>query len=103
MNKQVITSQHNRRTFIKYSSFAIGATVLTGPYLLRGKNLNDKLDIAVIGAGGKGTSDTDDCSGENIVALCDVDQNTLDKRHQKYPNAKVFKDYRKMLHELKNF
>jgi predicted dehydrogenase len=103
MNKQVITSQHTRRTFIKYSSFAVGAAALTGPYLLRGQNLNSKLNIAVIGAGGKGSSDTDHCSSENIVALCDIDKNTLDNRHQRFPDAKVFQDYRKMLHELKDF
>jgi predicted dehydrogenase len=102
MNKQVITSQHNRRTFIKYSSFAIGATVATGPYFLRGQNLNSKLNIGVIGAGGKGSSDTDHCSGENIVALCDVDQSTLNARQQKYPGAKTFQDYRKLLEEVKN-
>lgn len=63
---------------------------------------NNKLNIGVIGAGGKGSSDTDSCASENIVALCDVDQKTLDSRGQKYPNAKLFKDYRKMLEEMKN-
>lgn len=101
MKKQVISSPQNRRTFIKYSSLAIGAAALSGPYLLRGQNLNSKLNIAAIGAGGKGSSDTDHCSGENIVALCDVDQNTLDKRKEKYPNAKLFRDYRKLLAEAK--
>ena len=99
MNK-LIFSKHSRRHFIKYSSLAIGGTVLTGPYLLRGQNLNGKLNIAQIGAGGKGSSDTDWCAGENIVALCDVDQNTLDKRHEKYPDAKAFRDYRKMLDQI---
>src|SRR5207302_7394839 len=86
--------------FIRYSSFAIGATVLTGPYLLRARNLNGKVKIAQIGGGGKGSSDTDCCSSENSVALCDVDQNTLDHRHQQYPGAKVFRDYRKMLSKM---
>ena len=100
MNKHVILSRHSRRHFIRYSSLAIGATVLTGPYLLRARNLNGKVNIAQIGAGGKGSSDTDCCSSENIVALCDVDQNTLDRRHQQYPGAKVFRDYRKMLNKM---
>ena len=99
MNK-LIFSKHSRRHFIKYSSLAAGGTVLTGPYLLRGQNLNSKLNIAQIGAGGKGSSDTDCCAGENIVALCDVDQHTLDNRHEKYPGAKVFRDYRKMLDQI---
>lgn len=100
MKKQVTFSRHSRRQFIRYSSLAVGGTVLTGPYLLRARNLNDKVNIAQIGAGGKGSSDTDCCSSENIVALCDVDQNTLNHRHQKYPGAKVFRDYRKMLDEI---
>jgi predicted dehydrogenase len=62
---------------------------------------NEKLNIAVIGAGGKGATDTDSVASENIVALCDVDQKTLDSRGQKYPNARLFKDYRKMLEEVK--
>ena len=55
--------------------------------------------IAVIGAGGKGASDTDAAAelGENIYALCDVDEETLTSRGQKYPKAKQFRDYRKML------
>jgi hypothetical protein len=100
MNKQVFSSKHSRRLFIKYSSFALGTAALTGPYLVRGQNLNSKLNIATIGAGGKGASDTDHCSGENIVALCDVDQNTLDGRMKKYTTAKGFRDYRKMLEEM---
>ena len=66
------------------------------------KSPNEKLNIAVIGAGGKGESDTDHCSTENIVALCDVDANTLRRRSEKYPNAKTFRDYRKMLDEIGN-
>src|SRR2546422_1569407 len=100
MNKHVILSRHSRRHFIRYSSFAIGATVLTGPYLLRARNLNGKVNIAQIGAGGKGSSDTDCCSSANIGALCDVDQDTLHHRQQKNPDGKVLRDYRKMLRKM---
>jgi predicted dehydrogenase len=93
----------SRRRFIKYSSLA-GAAAFAAPYIMRAQDQspNNKLNIGVIGAGGKGSSDTDSCADENIVALCDVDQNTLNKRGQKYPSAKLFKDYRKMLEEMKN-
>ena len=68
----------------------------------RYKSPNEKLNIAVIGSGGKGAGDTDHCAelGENIVALCDVDEDTLNARRQKYPQAKLFRDYRKMLDEI---
>ena len=62
-----------RRNFLTTATLAGGAVVFGVPTLLRGQNLNSKLNIAVIGAGGKGESDTDCCSSENIFALCDVD------------------------------
>lgn len=93
--------QITRRQFIKYSTIATTAVMGTAPALLRGQNLNNKLNIAVIGAAGKGASDTDACAGENIVGLCDVDLNRLKPRGEKYPKAKLFQDYRKMLEELK--
>ncbi|SVB55936.1 uncharacterized protein METZ01_LOCUS208790, partial [marine metagenome] len=71
----------SRRKFISHSSAALGATAF-GPFILRGQNLNSKVNVAAIGAGGKGSSDTDNnarCGG-NIVALCDVDLNTLRAR-----------------------
>ncbi len=97
-------SKISRRRFIKYSSLATGAVAFAGPYIMRAQEQspNNKLNIAVIGAGGKGSGDTQACESENIVALCDVDQKTLDKQGQKYPSAKPFKDYRKMLEEVKN-
>ena len=43
----------------------------------RGVLANDKLNIGVIGAGGKGTADSEGVMSENIVALCDVDERAL--------------------------
>src|SRR5207237_4764151 len=68
----------------------------------RRASASDKLNIAVIGANGTGSSDTDACSSENIVALCDIDEARLAPRLQKYPGAKAFYDYRKMLEQMKN-
>src|SRR6476660_9857168 len=90
-----------RRAFLRYSALGMGAA-LSAPAILRAQSPNSKLNIAVIGAGGKGSSDTDHCSGENIYALCDVDENTLKARKQKYPDAKTYRDYRKMLDDVGN-
>ncbi len=63
------------------------------------KSPNEKLNIAAIGAGGKGESDINGCASENIVALCDVDDARAAetfKRHEKVPK---YKDFRKMLDE----
>src|SRR5579885_3257685 len=89
-----------RRSFLRYSAVGIGAAALSAPAILRAQSPNSKLNIAVIGAGGKGSSDTDHCSGENIYALCDVDENTLNSRKKKYPDAKTYRDYRKMLDDI---
>lgn len=86
-----------RRRFLRYSAVGLGAAAVAAPAILRAQSPNSKLNIAVIGAGGKGESDTDHCAGENIYALCDVDENTLNARKKKYPDAQTFKDYRKML------
>ncbi|MBC8095598.1 MAG: Gfo/Idh/MocA family oxidoreductase [Akkermansiaceae bacterium] len=90
----------NRRQFLKTASLAAGAVTFGVPALLRGQNLNSKLNIAAIGAAGKGQSDTDLCAGENIVALCDVDRAYCAGQLKKYPAAKYFQDFRKMLDEM---
>src|SRR5438445_12805551 len=94
----------SRRQFIYYSALAAGATALTGYASAKPRRIsaNEKLNIGVVGAGGKGAGDTDCCAGENIVALCDVDATTLESRHQKYPNAKTYKDFRQMLEKEKS-
>src|SRR5207247_9664412 len=89
-----------RRRFIYTSALATGATIVTGPILAgspRKLSANDKLNIGCVGCGGKGSSDIQWCSSENIVALCDVSENAAAQQRQKFPNAKFYKDYREML------
>jgi predicted dehydrogenase len=65
------------------------------------KSPNDKLNFACIGVGGKGDSDSDDAARfGNIVAICDVDDKTLAKKGEQFPNAKKYNDYRKMFDEM---
>jgi len=101
----ISSSRVSRRDFIKTTSLAAGALAFGVPTLLRGQNLNSKLNIASIGAmGGKGRSDTDACAGENIVALCDVDSGSdgYAAQMRKYPDAKFYKDFRQMLDQMGN-
>src|ERR1043166_3620009 len=93
-----------RRQFIYASTLAASAITFTsfGKPPPRRISPNEKLNIASVGVGGKGDSDLNCCSEENIVALCDVDQHTLDRAHQKYPQANVYKDFRKMLEKEKS-
>jgi predicted dehydrogenase len=93
----------SRRNFLA----ATGAvtTILTLPARVLGRggetSPNNRLNIAGIGIGGQGGNDIDEVSGENIVALCDVDDDHAAHMFKKYPNAKRYKDYRKMLEEEK--
>lgn len=64
------------------------------------KSPNEKLNIAGIGIGGKGKDDLAALASENIVALCDVDWGYAGPVFDRNPNAKRFKDYRKMLDEM---
>ena len=63
---------------------------------------NDKVNIAAIGAGGKGFSDIMSCRklGENIVALCDVDWDRGAEAFYRMKDTKQFKDYRIMLEKM---
>src|SRR5438128_2807851 len=63
---------------------------------------NKKLNIAGIGIGGQGGSDLEEVSSENIVALCDVDENHAAHTFNKYPEAKRYKDFREMLDKEKS-
>src|SRR5258706_4560784 len=69
----------SRREFIKTTALAGAGLVASGPFLLSAErgSPNDKLNIAIIGAGGRGASNAGDVSGENIVAGCEVNQNKL--------------------------
>lgn len=58
---------------------------------------SEKLNIAGIGIGGQGGWDLEQMSGENIVALCDVDWDYANATFAKYPQAKRYKDFREML------
>jgi predicted dehydrogenase len=67
------------------------------------KSPNEKLNIAAVGVGGMGRTNLGNCIDENIVALCDVDDAYAAPTYLMFPEAKRFKDYRKMFDaEAKN-
>jgi hypothetical protein len=95
-----------RRQFLRRTALAAGAATLSFPYVGRVLGANDRINVACIGVGGKGDSDSSDAArcGGNIVAICDVDDNTRDKKAkqfaEKFPQLKQYKDYRKLLEEM---
>lgn len=62
----------------------------------------EKLNIAGIGVGGQGGHVVSQMTSENIVALCDVDSGHAGGVFRRYPQAKVYQDYRKMLEQQKD-
>src|SRR5260370_23271529 len=94
------TSSLTRRRFLYYSALAaVGAAGLPAYGRPRPRQLTsgDKLRIACVGAGGKGESDIRHCGTEEIVAICDADQNMASKSLKSFPNAKFYFDWREML------
>lgn len=91
-----------RRQFLSRTSAAVGTVTLAFPFVGRVLGANERINIACIGVGGKGDSDSSDAArcGGNIVAICDVDRNTLAKKAKQFPHAKQYTDYRKLLDEM---
>src|SRR5215510_2756189 len=101
-SKQSLKTGFTRRQFI-YTTTLAGLAITTRNLSGAPRKLSagDKLNIGVVGANGKGASDTDHCASENIVALCDVDSSRAASQLKKYPNAKFYQDWRVMLEKEK--
>jgi len=103
----VNSNKISRRQFLGSAAAAAGFTVVPPPQLLAKQERglggsrqippSEKLNIACIGVGGMGASDVQQVSTENIVALCDVDWRHAAATFEKFPNAKKYRDFRKML------
>ena len=94
--------QTSRREFMKNTS-AIGAALFVGGAVdLRGqeRSANEQLNVVSFGVGGKGGSDSSNAATfGNVLAICDVDRNTLESKSKStgFENAETFTDYRELL------
>jgi predicted dehydrogenase len=119
-----MSQSSNRRDFLKQSALAgIGFWAAGGLTVAASKAANEQINFACIGVGGKGSSDADHVARlGNVVAICDVDENTLNakanqKEKEKYKDkdgkekeretgkqlfikARKYTDFRKMLEEM---
>ncbi|RYD65990.1 MAG: Gfo/Idh/MocA family oxidoreductase, partial [Verrucomicrobiaceae bacterium] len=93
----------SRRQFLQRTAAATAAfqIVRSGVLGQNGAPASGKLNIAGIGVAGQGGADLNQFQDHNIVALCDVDWAHAAGTFRKFPNAKRFKDFRKMLDEMK--
>ncbi len=96
------SQQISRREFVGDAT-AAGLTFTIVPrHVLGGRGFrapSDTLNIACIGVGGRGAADVRGVSDENIYALCDVDWKNARDTFNRFPNAKRFKDFRRMLEQ----
>ena len=67
------------------------------------RDTHGKLNIAMIGVGGRGAANLAGVKSENIVALCDVDANAVAKAAGAYPQAQKFTDFRKLFDKPDEF
>ncbi len=97
-------TQFDRRRFMQQAAaLSAGAYTLDANLLVAEQSPNEQLNIACIGVGGKGDSDTDNASHYgNVVALCDIDDNMLSKKGAQFPQARKFHDFRQMLDEMQD-
>lgn len=97
-----MTNQLTRRTMLQTSA-AVGAGLWLGTSSEGAADSpNEKLNIACIGIGGRGSANLGGVSSQNIVALCDVDEQRAGKAFEKHSKAKRYHDYRRMLDEMEN-
>ncbi len=89
-----------RRTSLAGAGFWVGARAAT----VHAKSPNEKLNIGMIGCGGKGWTNLLLLTGQghNIVALCDVDEKRAARAFRMKPKAKRYHDFRKMLEARKD-
>ena len=91
----------SRRKFLRSAGVAAGFGGLALPAFAASRSPNEKLHIAVIGVGGmRGGAHLDAVARENVVALCDVDARILAAAAGRFPKAKTFADFRRLLDRM---
>lgn len=92
----------NRRQFISRTAIAAAAPMVITNFNVFGADApSNKLNLALVGSWGRGEAHFDSLATENVVALCDVNEEHLAFGLKKFPNAKTYADWRKLLDDHK--
>ena len=90
-----------RRSFLKgTAAVAASATLPRFAIGSSGTSANSKLNVAVIGAGGRGRASINALVDENLVAFCDVDDATAAETYRDFPEVPRYQDFRVMIDKL---
>ena len=87
----------SRRQWLTQTA-ALGALATFAPgALARRIGPNEKLNLGIIGTSGRALGNIEGVEGENIVAVCDIDDKLLAVASERFPQAKTFADFRKLI------
>lgn len=93
----------NRRDLFRRMAATSAALAASGlPAWAAPKSANEKLNIGIIGTSGRALGNIDGVKGENIVAVCDIDDLLLGRASDQFSAAKTYVDFRKMLEEQRD-
>lgn len=90
-----------RRRFLQAA--AIGAAAMGLPRAAQSQSPGEKLNVAVIGVGGRGGGNLAEVSGENVVALIDVNDANIGKAAERFPKAARLNDFRRLYDKPNGF
>jgi len=97
-NQRTSTQSVARRQFLKSAAVAgAGLTVLPSGVLVGADAPSNKLNVALIGVGGRGRAHFGAVKDENVVALCDVNEQSLAGAAKTFSDAKHYVDWRECL------
>jgi predicted dehydrogenase len=94
------TKIHRRRFLQATTAASLSAGVWSSATAQPSSAANSKLQILCVGTANRAAENINGIAGEDIVGLCDVDQNYLDRAAAAHPAAKTFADYREMIDQL---
>ena len=95
-----MTFRISRRSFLKSSALAAASAAVPGAARDITRKIfasDQKLRLGVIGVGNRGRDNLNAVAGEHIAALCDVDTAMLAPARERFPDARVFRDFREMI------
>ena len=87
-----------RRDFLKAAATTGAGWLILPSGVLSGANApSNKLNVALIGTWGRGSAHFNAIDSENVVALCDINEEHMTRPAKRWPNAKTYVDWRKCL------
>jgi predicted dehydrogenase len=102
-----MSRRSNRRQFLQQSAavgigfWTAGGVSLAAADASKPRSPLERLRIAGVGVNGKGSSDIDQAGNfGDVIALCDIDDNSLNEKANKFTAAKKFNDFREMLTKM---